>query len=156
MGIQVIIGVNSVVVKSGGEPFKRDSSKKTKKYLVDLIDIAIWNEYGTKTAPPRPAFRMGVEIAIKENKKNIEAYLQNVFVLSMQPNVAQKKLDFLLHGILKRLAQSAVKEVKKIIKEGSTVTNAPATIKKKGFNWPLYHKGLFLDNVNYEIEGMKS
>lgn len=143
MELNVIIGVNTTKVKSG-------------KQLIDLIDIAIWNEYGTKMIPPRPAFRMGIELAIKENKKNIEAYLKNVFALSMQPNVAQKKLDLLLHGILKRLAQSAVKEIKKIINEGSTVANAPATIKKKGFDHPLYHKGILLDNVNYEIEGMKT
>ena len=139
MNIQIELGVNTIQVQSGN-------------MLVSLHDIAMWNEYGTRTAPPRAAFRRGAEAAILLNKKYIEAYLVNAFALSQQRNVNPKKLELLLYNLLKRIAQSCVKEVKEIIRQGSTAPNAPATIKQKGFDHPLYHYGTLLKNVNYVIK----
>lgn len=140
MDKQVIIGVNDIQVENG-------------KQRVALEDIALWNEYGTSNAPPRPAFREGSELAIRTNEKLIEGYLSNVFMNSMRDDINVKSdAEKQLRNLLTQLGRSAVKEVKNIIKSGSTAPNAPATVKKKGFNHPLFHKGKLLENVNYQIE----
>jgi hypothetical protein len=136
----MIFGVNNVQVEKDGN-------------VVSLGEIAIWNEYGTKKIPPRPAFRMGLEGAMKTRKPNIEAFLKNlsVMVLNGQMESRRSDLDQRLKILLTGIGQSAVKETKEIIKMGSTTPNAPATIAKKGFDHPLYHTGTLLDNVNYEV-----
>lgn len=136
----LVFGVNNINVEKNGD-------------TVELGSIAIWNEYGTKTIPPRPAFRMGLEMAMNTRKPNIEAFLKNLAntVLTGQMKVRQGDLDQRLKVLLTGIGQSAVKETKQIINAGSTTPNAPSTVKRKGFNHPLYHKGLLLDNVNYEV-----
>lgn len=119
-----------------------------------LHDVAIWNEFGTENAPPRPAMTMGTEKAMKTRSAQIQSFMSNVFHSGMQKN---KKLNsnymlgrekILLIGI----GQSAVKEVKDIIRAGSTVPNAPATVKRKGFDHPLLETELYLRNVDYCVE----
>jgi len=119
-----------------------------------LGDIAFWNEHGTETIPPRPAQRMGLDIAINRNKKIIKAYLKNYFMaLKMKDSAQAEKLILQRKKVLfTQIGQSAKKEIKEIIKSGSTVSNAPATIKKKGFNHPLYETGKYLENVNFEVK----
>lgn len=136
---ELIFGVNNIKVKSGND-------------TIPLGDIAIYNEYGTRTAPPRPAFRMGLDLAMRTRKAQTEAFLKNLAntVLSgrdVRGAELNKRLTVLLTGI----GQSAVKETKGIINTGATTPNAPATVKQKGFDHPLYHTGTLLDNVNYEV-----
>lgn len=119
-----------------------------------LHDIALYNEFGTENIPPRPAFRLGTEAAMKTRKPQIQAFLKNVFRSGMQKN---KKLNskFMLGReqiLLTGIGQSAVKEIKDIIKAGSTLPNAPATVRKKGFDHPLYETGVLLENVNYVVK----
>lgn len=136
--VRLYIGVNDVKYPDG----------------TSLHDVALWNEFGTENAPPRPAMKMGTEKALKTRKAQIQSFMSNVFRSGMQKN---KKLNskamigrekILLTGI----GQSAVKEVKDIIRAGSTVPNAPATVKKKGFDHPLYETGLYIANVAYSVE----
>lgn len=136
----LVFGVNNIKVKSGDK-------------TLDLGEIAIWNEYGTRTAPPRPAFRMGLDLAMNTRKKQTEAFLKNLsnMVLSGQMNVRKADLNKRLTVLLTGIGQSAVKETKQIISTGATTPNAPATVKRKGFDHPLYHTGTLLDNVNYEV-----
>lgn len=136
----LVFGVNNLKVMNGKEP-------------VELGSIAIWNEYGTRKIPPRPAFRMGLELAMNTRKPNIEAFLKNLAntVLTGQMKVRKGDLDQRLKVLLTGIGQSAVKETKQIINSGSTTPNAPSTVARKGFNHPLYHKGLLMENVNYEV-----
>jgi len=115
----------------------------------DLGVVAIWNEYGTSNAPPRPAFRMGLEEAQRKNKPMIQAQLKNIAqrVLSGRKSDLDKSLTVLLTQI----GRSAKAETRRIIREGETVGNAPATIARKGFDHPLFETGLLLDNVEYEV-----
>jgi len=119
-----------------------------------LGDIVFWNEFGTETAPPRPAMQIGMDIAVNKHKKMIEGYLQNykMAIKRKDRNAALKYIKKLRKNLYTQIGRSAVKEVKNIITSGSTVTNAPATIAKKGFNHPLYEEGVYLANVNFEVK----
>lgn len=119
-----------------------------------LGDVAEWNEIGTETSPPRPANRMGLERAIKTNKKMIQGYLKNLAMagLMKDKNMARKLSRERKIKLFTQIGRSAKKETQDIIKSGSTAPNAPATVKIKGFNHPLYHRGVYLKNVNYEVQ----
>ena len=52
---------------------------------------------------------------------------------------------------LTQIGKSAKKETKDIIKQGSMSPNAPLTIKKKGFDHPLWETGLLHDSVEYLV-----
>jgi hypothetical protein len=136
----LVFGVNNITVTNGKESLQ-------------LGTIAIWNEYGTRKIPPRPAFNMGLEQAINTRKPNIEAFLKNLSNMVLQGQMKSRKseLDQRLKVLLTGIGKSAVKETKEIIRMGSTAKNRPSTIAKKGFDHPLYHTGKLLDNVNYEV-----
>lgn len=119
-----------------------------------LGDVAIWNEYGTETIPPRPANRMGLERAVMKNKKMVQGYLRNIGMAALMKdkNIVQKLSRERKIKLFTQIGRSARKETRDIIASGSTAPNAPATVKKKGFNHPLVETWKYHDNVNYEVQ----
>lgn len=121
--------------------------KKGNAPAVTLKDVAFWNEFGTELIPPRPAQRVGTENAVKASKPLITKYLANL----IDPKLNAANLKQLERSFMEKMAMRCVKEVKKIIRDGSTATNAPNTVDKKGFNHPLVETELYLDNVAAEV-----
>ena len=112
-----------------------------------LADVARWSEFGTELIPPRPAFRVGAEDAVKSSTDLITKYLKNLVDPKMTPStLKQTEKTFMT-----KMAMRCEKAVKKIIKDGSTSPNAPATVAKKGFNHPLMETELLYDNVKAEV-----
>lgn len=116
---------------------------------ISVGQVAIINEYGTETIPPRPAFRIGLERSVTKNKKLIDAALKNItnHLLTGRKDSIQRQLT----QALTQIGKSAKKETKDIIKQGSMSPNAPLTIKKKGFDHPLWETGLLHDSVEYLV-----
>ena len=116
---------------------------------ISVGQVAIINEYGTETIPPRPAFRIGLERSVTKNKKLIDAALKNItnHLLTGRKDSIQRQLT----QALTQIGKSAKKETKDIIKQGSMSPNAPLTIKKKGFDHPLWETGLLHDSVDYLV-----
>lgn len=116
---------------------------------ISVGQVAIINEYGTETIPPRPAFRIGLERSVTKNKKLIDAALKNItnHLLTGRKDSIQRQLT----QALTQIGKSAKKETKDIIKQGSMTPNAPLTIKKKGFDHPLWETGLLHDSVDYLV-----
>ena len=137
---KLTIGVSDIDVASG-------------KKKIPLWKIAVWNEFGTVTAPPRPAFQRAMESALNDNRPFVQAQLRNI-AATMLSNAPNKKaeLEKIQNVLLSQIGRATVKRVKDIIKQGTTAPNAPATIKKKGFDHPLYDKGVLLENIKYEVE----
>ena len=116
---------------------------------ISVGQVAIINEYGTETIPPRPAFRIGLERKETKNKKLIDAALKNItnHLLTGRKDSIQRQLT----QALTQIGKSAKKETKDIIKQGSMSPNAPLTIKKKGFDHPLWETGLLYESVEYLV-----
>lgn len=114
---------------------------------VKLADVARWNEFGTELIPPRPAFRVGVENATKNSKDLITKYLKNL----IDPKMTPQTLKQLEKTFMTKMAMRCEKAVKKMIRDGATSPNAPATVAHKGFNKPLVETELLLDNVMAEV-----
>ena len=117
---------------------------------VTVGQVAIWNEYGTETIPPRPAFRIGLERSVTKNKKLIDASLKNItnHLLTGRKDSIQRQLT----QALTQIGRGAKKITKEIIKNGSQPPpNAKTTIQKKGFDHPLWETGLLHDSVDYLV-----
>jgi hypothetical protein len=108
-------------------------------------DVLAYNHYGSETIPPRPVLRIAAERIIEKNKNRVQAYLHNLIV---NPKDA-KRLETVL---LTTIGQQSIAEAKRIIDSAESLTsNAPSTIKHKGFNRPLYETGELKKHLGYEI-----
>jgi len=108
-------------------------------------DVLAWNYYGTETIPPRPVLRIAAENTIPKNSDRIKAFLRNIIV---NPKDA-KRLETVF---LTTLGQQTVAEAKRIIDIGGDLQhNAPATVRKKGIDKPLYETGELQKHLSYEV-----
>ena len=125
-------------VKLGATPGVYQSGETYSKIL------AI-NHYGCETIPPRPVLRVAAERTIPKNKKRIQAFLKNLIT---NPNDAERLETVLLTS----LGQQTVAEAKRIIDSSEGLQhNAPATIRKKGVDKPLYETGELEKHLGYEV-----
>lgn len=111
-----------------------------------VAQVAYWQEYGTtrdgkKFIPPRPFLRNTVSDKRKDWKDHLEKDLEKVVQGNME-----------LEQALNRLGTEATADIKESIAEFSNPPNAPATIKKKGFNDPLVDTGTMLLTVSHRTE----
>jgi len=109
-------------------------------------DVLAFNHYGTDTIPPRPVLRIAAErLAGKFVKERMRAYMSNVL---RNPKDA-KRLETVL---LQDLGRQATAEAKTIIGTGGELQhNAPATVRKKGFDKPLFETGELQKKLSYEV-----
>ena len=101
-----------------------------------VAQVAFWNEFGTKIAPPRPFFRQTIAAKSPEWGDN-------------------------LAGLVKANGYDGMKILKLMGKliEGQIVTsiaqwpadNAPLTVQLKGFNKGLVDSGQMMRSVDYEV-----
>jgi len=102
----------------------------------DIVDIAIYNEYGTPHIPARPFLRTA-------EQKHHDRWL-NVLATEIYKTLDPEKALHKLGGI-------AVGDVKKSIKSGGWKPNAKVTADRKGFNKPLIDTGEMLRAIDYEV-----
>lgn len=105
----------------------------------DLVDIAMWNEFGTVNIPSRPFMRDSVD--------KHEAAINHMLT-------AQK--DALLHGatareILNTAGLFQQDLIQTEIEQGDFVANAPTTIRKKGSDKPLIDTGTLKNSVHHIV-----
>lgn len=124
-----------------GTPAKEREGESIVDSSVDLLDVALWNELGTSTAPSRPFLRQSVD----NNKDKINAFFQ-------------AQLKTLLAGrataedVLKKTVVFMKGLVQETIKEGDFPANAPSTVKKKGSDRPLIDTGHMRQSVETVID----
>ena len=105
----------------------------------DMLDIAVYNHFGTATIPARPF----VSDCAEKNAGQIQE--------------AQKRLVYRVYqgslsadGVLAELGAWYVNVQKGHILHGGWTPNAPATIKRKGSNKPLVDTGQLVNTVDWE------
>lgn len=116
-------------------------------------DVLAWNHYGTETIPPRPVLRIAAEniLSSPEMKKHIQAYFKNVMEYTRRGRV--QDLKDIETKMLTALGQQVAAEAKRIIEQnsGELQYNAPATVRKKGIDKPLYETGELEKHLSYEV-----
>lgn len=105
----------------------------------NLVDIAVWNEFGTEHIPSRPFMRDSVD----KHKAAIEHMLT-------------AQADALLEGaeareILSTIGLFQQDLIQTEIEQGSFAKNRKSTIEKKGSDKPLIDTGTMKNSVHYWI-----
>lgn len=118
----------------------KDSGKASNG--ASYVDIATWNEYGTKRIPSRPFIRISADT-------NKQAWAK----------MAQQCVNDVIDGdspieAAKVVGHRMVEDIRKVFGDTSKLKdNAPSTIKKKGRNEPLVDSGEMRRRVNFIVEG---
>jgi len=107
---------------------------------VDMTDIAMWNELGTRHVPPRPFLRQSVDGNEGKIKKMCEAQMQAI----AKGGTAEEAMNAI--GIMQKGL------IQETIAKGSFAPNAPSTIKRKGSSKPLIDTGRMRQSVNFVIQ----
>lgn len=105
-----------------------------------VAQVAAWNEFGTESIPPRPFFRT----TIRENKKN---WVNSAAKLSKEHGT-DKALALVGEHIKGQLTES--------ITSWTEPPNAPATVKKKGFDAPLRDTMTMARSIGVEVSDDES
>ncbi|EGT79337.1 hypothetical protein [Haemophilus haemolyticus] len=106
----------------------------------NLIDIGIWNEYGTAHIPSRPFIRQTFE----DNQQAVAQYLGRVVA-----NVA-KGGDLVQE--LSKLGQWYQDKQKKTLTSYPWTPNAPSTRKRKKSSKPLVDTSQLVNSIRYKVE----
>jgi hypothetical protein len=105
----------------------------------DLCDVAMYNEFGTSTIPPRPFMEQG----INNHMNLIQQAMNRAFMNVDAGGDAETGLDWI--GLAGKRA------IQEEMVSGNFVPNAPSTIKKKGSSQPTIDTGHMRQNVQYYI-----
>ncbi|HHF4628497.1 TPA: hypothetical protein ACPOYH_001869 [Haemophilus influenzae] len=105
-----------------------------------LVDIGIWNEYGTAHIPSRPFIRQTFE----DNQQALAQYLGRVV-----ENVA--KGDDLVQE-LSKLGQWYQDKQKKTLTFYPWTPNAPSTRRRKKSSKPLVDTSQLVNSIRYKVE----
>lgn len=107
--------------------------------VISIAQAAFWNEYGTTTAPRRPAFRTTIQRHSKEWGGKLA--------------LALKATDYDGRKALALLGQSMRDDLENMIAQWSDPANAPLTIKIKGFDKPLVDSGDMQRAPDFVVSG---
>ncbi|MFZ7222718.1 hypothetical protein [Avibacterium avium] len=106
----------------------------------DVVDIAIWNEFGTEKTPSRPFIRQ----CFAEHQGLVEQHLQRI-VLSVT-----KGSD--LRRELARLGQWYEGKQKHTLRHYPWKSNSKATVKRKKSSKPLIDTAQLVNSIRYQVE----
>ena len=122
-------------------PGSKRKSEVGDQSKVDMCDIAMWNELGTRKMPSRPFMRMSVD----ENEAEITRFVSNCFRSFVRDNKmsAEELLDKL--GVY----QTGLMQRK--IRDGVYAALSPVTIAIKGSDRPLIDTGRMRQSVHHQV-----
>ena len=106
-----------------------------------IAQVAMWNEYGTRKIPSRPFIAIATD---EHNGWEGETKVNVASILSPHGDV-NKSLD--------RIGEQMKIDVRNVIGDrGKLAENAPATIARKGHNFPLIDTGELKKTISYEVK----
>lgn len=123
-GAAVVVGV----LRNAG---KADDNK------TDLVDVAVYNEYGTRDIPSRPFLRIATDVNGDDWQKLAE--------------------DLIIRGVsrsrvLNVVGLQAVGDIQEVFGSEKLKPNAPATVARKGSAAPLIDTGRLRQSIHYRVE----
>ena len=107
----------------------------------DLLDIAIYNHYGTEHIPARPFVKDFAE----KNEAVLEEAMERVATAVQDGRMAVDAGLGQLGSFVEKHQKAHVQQSK-----GWAVPNAPSTVAKKGSDVPLIDHGVLVNAIRYE------
>lgn len=133
--------LNGKGVKVGYQVGK--DSVKVEDKVVDVLDVAIWNNYGTRTAPPRPF----MDQTATKNKAVVNVAMKRVAQAVQAANPRSQD------SLLGELGEFYATLIKREITSGDFVPNAESTKRRKKSSKPLVDTGrVLVPAVRWEIQ----
>lgn len=118
----------------------KDSGKASNG--ASYVDVATWNEYGTRRIPSRPFIRISADTNKAAWSKMAQQAVNDVIDGDNPREAAQV------------IGHKMVEDIRKVFGDTSKLkANAPSTIAKKGRNEPLVDSGEMRRRVNFRVEG---
>lgn len=108
---------------------------------VDLVDVAVWNEFGTRHIPARPFMRIAADK--NENKWNRYAERCVDAALKNRANI---------NNAVCLLGEQIKSDVQRVIGSRDLAPNKASTIRRKGSSKPLIDHGDLRRSIGYKIE----
>lgn len=106
-----------------------------------VLDVAIWNEFGTQDIPARSFIRAWVDADKPAIIRTLQGLLKKVIAKKLEEDQAMEQFGAWCVGrIQQRMAR------------GIPPKNAPSTIRQKGSSVPLIDTGQLRSSVTYEVE----
>ncbi len=118
-----------------------DADKPEQGGPATVLEVGIYNEFGTDRIPPRSFIRAWFDEDADEIKRKIRVLTQRVV-----DGKASKD------DVYPQLAKWCVERIKKRIDAGIAPPNAASTIKRKGDDVPLTETFQMYDAITYQIE----
>lgn len=125
-------GLKDIRVKVGYPRAKTDSG---------IIEIAIYNHFGTSTVPARP----WLSNALRGNRAKYRRLMRDLAKKALNGDVS-------MDTIAEFLGQQAVGDIQKEMTNLRTPPNAPSTIRQKGSSNPLIDTGAMRGATTYEVK----
>lgn len=113
--------------------------------MLQLVQVVIWNEFGTDKIPERPAIRQ----AFDENLDEIIRFCSVNYQLYTLDKISTAEL-------LNRIGLFMVSLIKNSIRDLQEPPNAPYTIAKKKSSNPLIDTGQMIQSVQHIIQYRKN
>ena len=111
---------------------------------VDILDIAVWNHFGTSKIPPRPFL---FDASVK--------YSHDVGVAMARAAQAVQMGRVSKENALAQLGEFHQNQIRAHLRSGEFAPNAPSTIKKKKSSVPLVDTGRHLiPGLRYVVDSM--
>ena len=107
---------------------------------VDLVDVAVWNEFGTRHVPARPFMRIAADK--NENKWNRYAERCVDAALKNRANI---------NNAVCLVGEQIKSDVQLVFGSGEITPNKPATIRRKGSSVPLIDHGDLRRSIDYKV-----
>lgn len=107
----------------------------------DLVDVAVYNEYGTKKIPPRPFLRQATDKFGSKWQDFIEQCVDKIIARQIGETQA-----------LNWIGLKAQTDIQNTIDNGTFKPNAPSTIARKKSSKPLINIGTLRGAIRYRIE----
>ena len=105
-----------------------------------VIQVAIWNNYGTDTMPSRPF----MDLAAQNMRKTYKDMMQ-----ALGPKLMKGEAK--LEKVLDVIGLKAEEDVRKAIMDGDWAPDSPATIALKKSSRPLVDTGTMMNRVTHSV-----
>lgn len=107
----------------------------------EVVDVAVWNEYGTRNSPDRPFMTTAAHRYAQETGDKMAHEAQQVMAGS------QPVLTALMEN-----GEYFRDKIQQTLLEGPWAPNAPSTVRQKGHGLPLVDTERMFNSVDYEVE----
>lgn len=107
----------------------------------DVISIAVWNHYGTRTIPERPF----LDNAMRDNRTKYRAAMAKSARRILRGETS-------LRTVMSKLGIQAQGDIQEEITALREPPNAPSTIRQKGSSNPLIDSGRMRGAVTHQVE----